>query len=103
MTSDLFEIKESEKAVFGSSWCGPDKFNRTDRPLIANYPKEIDSDGQSVEIYCSAGPARSYEVKVLDDKDNHKKGSVIKFGAGVGGKLAVQIAEAIQDGLIRIQ
>lgn len=57
-----------EIAAFGPHWCGPKEYEHGEDALVALYTSSDDSDGQSVEVYCCAMPARFYTLKVLAGK-----------------------------------
>ena len=70
--------------------------------LIARYDRIPDGDGQDVEVYCCAMPARFYTLKVLPARDSvgePMSGYVISSGSGVG-QLMARLAEEISRGMI---
>lgn len=64
--------------------------------LLKSIPK-TNEDGQDVDVFVTVFPARFYTIKV---KSNNKKSSfVLSTGSGMK-TLALEIAEAIADGMI---
>jgi len=107
MIKELYLVRDAEKMIFGSNWCGPVvSFESHKKTLVAKYPKEPDSDGQDVEIYCTSAPARFYDMKVLggcnsigDEKKRYN------FGTGSGCEMAevlVVMAKHIQNGMLTL-
>lgn len=100
---DLFSVRDYEREAFLGHWCGPDELPYGEDVLIATYPKDPpDGDGQSVNVYCCALPARFYTLKVEagqnsveEPKDNYE----VSTGSGQH-LLAADIAEAISTGLL---
>ena len=56
---------EDELRAFGSNWCGPESYEIHKETLVARYESDICSDGQTVEVYCVAMPARFYIIRAL--------------------------------------
>ena len=65
MRDFMYQISGHERTAFGENWCGPEQFKRGQKTLCAVYLPEEDGDGQKVEVYCLAAPARFYILKVL--------------------------------------
>ena len=104
MFDSWYEVNEEEKDVFGDKWCGPNSFSEYKKTLIARFSKMQGSDGHDVEVYCSAAPARFYEVKALDtiDSTGHdKKGFSLSSGSGLEmAKFMAELAHNISIGMI---
>lgn len=99
----LYDSREDAKTAFGVHWCGPSKFEHGEDALVAKYDKHPpDGDGQSVEVYCCALPARFYRLRVLAGPNSI--GEVRPgFSVGTGSsqeELAASIAKAIADGML---
>lgn len=91
-----------EVKAFGIYWCAPEEYKMWEKTLVAKIPKIKDSDGQSVEVYCTAAPARFYELKVLSEPDSvgdQQEGCIVSFGSGQWD-LAKKIAVAFSEGMI---
>ena len=98
MFESMYEPYPTELEAFGDHWCGPDKYPHWGDTLVATY--EGTGDGQTVEVYCTAGPARFYTLRIRAGKDS--VGAPQKpwqLGTGSGEeKLAADIAKAISEG-----
>jgi len=57
----LYKVSHHETREWGSLWCGPDVLPHGEPTLIARLPAE-DEDGDDVEVFCTAMPARFYRV-----------------------------------------
>jgi hypothetical protein len=104
MFEQLYDVKPEESEVFGLNWCGSTKFEKHTPMLIAKFTKDKDSDGQDVEVYCSAAPARFFTIKALDSTNSVNeinKGFTLETGSGMA-VLTKQIAEAISSGMLGI-
>jgi hypothetical protein len=103
MIDSMYVPYDRERRAFGNKWCGPDKYESWVETLVARYEKDpLDGDGQTVEVYCTAAPARFYRLKVLPSPDsinNQQAGFEITTGSGAG-ELAASIAEAISQGML---
>ena len=69
---------------------------------MAEYRKREGSDGQNVKVFCTAGPARFYELEVEAGDNSMKepqKAYCVSTGNGQA-KMAAMIAEAIKDGIL---
>ena len=90
----------SELLAFGNHWCGPETYKLWEETLVARY--ESEGDGQSVEVYCCAAPARFYTIKVL--ADTNSVGDPLKpWELGTGSSmadLAAKIAKAASRGML---
>lgn len=101
MLDFLYQVRGEERRVFGKNWCGPeDSFKPWEETLVARYPGE--GDGQPVDVYCTAGPARFFTIKALEGKNS--VGEVKKpWSLGTGsseGELAAKIALAISRNML---
>lgn len=106
MFKDLLIVRDSERKIFGSNWLGPVAFESHKKTLVAKYTKDTGSDGQEVEIYCTAAPSRFYQMKVLPctgSIDEMKKGFNMSTVSGVEmAELLVCMAKSIQDGMLTL-
>jgi len=69
-------------------------------PTIAASYTAQNSDGQDVEVFVAAMPARFYRIKVAPRDD--KPGYTITTGSGCAD-LVSQMAEAIADGMLGLE
>lgn len=104
MLNELYIRDEEDVAPFGNNWIGPDKFEEHRETLVARYEKTCD-DGQTVEVYCTAAPARFYTVKALAGGNALGGGPKAAFELGTGSGhamavLAAAMAEAIAGGML---
>lgn len=105
MLDCLYQTRNDDREPFGEHWCGPAQFNPWEETLIAKYPSPDDSDGQSVDVYLLAAPARFWTIQVLDGPDSigevHKG---YKISTGSGGRemasLVHKMADAIAEGML---
>jgi len=98
-----YNARDCDRALFGANWCGPARFEHMVDTLIARY--EAKGDGQPVEVYCEACPARFYTVKALPGVNS--VGEPVKpwtatTGSGMA-ELAAALAKAASEGMIRIE
>jgi hypothetical protein len=91
----------SDRMHFDDHWCGPREFRLFQEELVAIY-ESTSADAPTVEIFCCAGPARSYIVKVPDYSD--RKGFMIRTGASDHrmAQLAAMLAEQISRGMLAV-
>ena len=88
--------------IFGSHWVGPafSEFNK--RHLVARY-SPAHSDGQAVDVYCVAVPARFYTLVVFPrlNKLDNNQAPILELGTGSScAQLAADIAAAFADGML---
>jgi hypothetical protein len=107
MLDPLYSPYPEEVETFGAHWIGPAKYSHSEPVLIATYAKNPkDGDGQTVEIYCEAHPARFYCAKVLPGANSIgaiKRGCEIRTGSGMdSARLIADIAEAISTGMLGV-
>jgi len=106
MFEEMYAVRQSEKTIFGEEWCGPESFEEYEKTLVATYPKVPGSDGNDVEIYCSASPSRFYEVTAIESENSvNEKVDGFSLSTGSGEEmavLAVTMAKAIQQGMLSI-
>jgi hypothetical protein len=105
MLSSFYIIEPEEKEVFGDHWCGPDKYKYGEDTLIAKYPVTENTDGQSVEIYCCALPARFYKLHVLESLNSLDKiqpAYTISTGSSAWN-IAALIAKNITNGMLEFE
>jgi hypothetical protein len=104
--SELYVVKDYERRVFGDRWCGPTRYKRGEEHLVARYPAIGGGDGQPVEIYVAAFPARALTIKALEGVNSI--GQVVPaftLQTGSGDEmhhLAVKIAVAVSEGMLGI-
>lgn len=99
--NELYRVNELERMPFGDRWNGPAVFTPWEETLIAFYGHP-NPDGQSVEVYCTAAPARFYTLKVLagvNSVGNPLVAYIVTTGSGQAD-LAAQIAQAVHYGLL---
>ena len=91
------------KDFWGDKWCGPAVLPHAAEVLIARFPKDPDDgDGQEVEVYCSAYPARFYRLNVLPGPNSIGERH-IGYGLSTGSsehELAHRMAVAISQGML---
>lgn len=100
MCDFLLKSDASEIKPFGKRWCGPGKYDLGKRTLIAEYAKNKNEEARHVKVFCTAMPARFYEIEVEEGKNSVKdlqKGYKISTSSGEAGIAAI-IAEAISGG-----
>jgi hypothetical protein len=91
-----------EAEAFGENFSFPKKYVHGEDIGCALYRKEPGNDGQTVEVFCCALPARFYILKVLpgvNSCDEPKAGYTISTGSGQA-ELAAKIADAISQGML---
>jgi hypothetical protein len=101
----MYDPYPEERAVFGTHWCHVGNYNHAEEELIAFYPKEIGGDGQDVEVYCSAWPARFYVVKALEGVNSVGK-LMPAWTLGTGSSMAdtaALLAEKISEGMLALK
>lgn len=102
MFNSMYQAYADERSVFGSHWCGQEQLQHGEDVLVAKYPKDKDGDGQSVDVFCCAMPARFYTLVVSPDPDSlgrHQEGYKISTGSSCH-ELAAKLAEAIAGGMV---
>jgi len=106
----LYEVRDDERELFGPHWCGPvTGFKYGENVRVARYDSTDDSDGQSAEVWCSALPARCYEVRVfpgVDSSGRDKPAWPVVLSTGSGREMAElcdKIAIAIATGMLGIR
>lgn len=96
-------LVRNEKAVFGDRWVFEGAaFEHGKETLIAQYPKPEPGDGQPVDVYCTAMPARFYRIAALASEDSvgePKPAFSMSTGSGME-ELSHAIAEAIESGML---
>lgn len=99
----LYAIRSYEKLAFArGSWCGPRKLRHATSTLIARYSPTVQDDGHEVEVYCTALPARFYEIRAkarIDSMGYTHTGFTLATGSGQH-ELAAKIAEALANGML---
>lgn len=102
---DLYNVRDYERAAFGSHWTGPKigaRFAHGKLTRVAIYRKDRGGDGQTVTVFCDATPARFYVLKVHAGKNSvGKKKQAYKVGTGSSQhELAAKMAQAIAIGML---
>lgn len=100
MIEFLYEATHQDRAEFLGNWCGPDTFEHSKKMLVARY--QGTGDGQSVEVYCTAMPARFYALKVLPGKNSvgeDRQGYEITTGSDCQ-EWAAETAAMIAEGML---
>ena len=102
MFDSLYYPYKEEMQAFGEHWCGPDKYPSWDDIIVAKYRKHPGGDGQSVDVYCSAGPSRFYTLRVKAGKNSvNKQQEAYQIRTGSScWNVAAELAELIADGMI---
>ncbi len=98
--TDLYQARNPEIAAFGAAWCGPSRYEHGEDVLIARYSG--DGDGQPVEVYVCAMPARFYRIRVLAAVDYQGRAKApweLATGSGMA-VLAGEMAAAIAGGML---
>jgi hypothetical protein len=102
MSDYLYTPYSEELKLIGDKWQGPDQYGHFTEHLLAVY--EGEGDGQTVELYGSAAPARFYKLKVRKGHDSMgelQPGYEVNTGSGRAVlELAVKLAEEISGGMI---
>lgn len=102
MIESLYKPYDNEISAFGSHWCGPEAYESWKEALVAEYVSGDDDDGQSVNVYCAAAPARFYRLEVLPGVNSVGKqqaGYEVATGSGCY-RLSAELAKAISEGMI---
>lgn len=101
--NSMYIPHEDEKKVFGRHWCGPEEYLPWEKVLVARYPKLEGGDGQDVEIYCVAVPARFYSIRVLAGENSVKTylpAYKIETGSGAS-TVAALLGKEISRGMLQ--
>jgi hypothetical protein len=103
----LYDLSERDIEIFGDHLV--DKhihLEHAKETLIAKYPKQpSDGDGQDVEVYSVAFPAKLYIIKALKgvtSVNRNKRGFSLETSFGES-KLSSKIAEAISTGMLGLR
>lgn len=102
--ASMYEPYESERQAFGDNWIGPDTYESWKETLVARYDNDPESDGQPVEVFCTAAPARFYTVRALAGQNSVKESLPsydLRTGSGQS-EMAAQIAKAISEGMLAL-
>lgn len=104
----MYKVRPDDIEPFGDRWCGPaDQFNHLEDHLVAVYKSKDNSDGQSVEVFASAAPARFWVIRVQEDLNSVAETQdqfEIRTGSG-GREMATwvnQTAEMIAEGMLGV-
>lgn len=97
--ASLYRVKPEEMAVFGDNWCSTvSAFEHGKKHRVAFYQRGL-SDGQDVNVYVDASPARFYAIEAVA-MDN-KPSWTLATGSDMA-KLVHQIAIAIAGGMLAL-
>lgn len=99
---DFLYKTDDIKSKIGKNFVGPDMLPHCKETLIAVYKKEKGSDGQDVELYCSAAPAQFFRIKALPGKNSIKdkqNGFEITTGSGMLD-WSIETSKMIAGGMI---
>ena len=100
----MYKPYGTEKAAFGDAWCGPHRYQHGVPSLVAKYDAGRGGDGQSVEVYGIALPARFYTIKVLGGVNSVGE-TLPPWELGTGSseaELAASIALAVSTGMLNL-
>jgi hypothetical protein len=102
MFDGLYTPYKHEREAFGGHWCGPESYQHMEDVLCASYKADEGSDGQDVDVYCCAMPARFY--KIVAKPGTNSVGDPVpgwEFGTGSSAsQLAADIAKAASEGML---
>ena len=98
----MYEARDYEIAAFGQRWVGPKSFKPWVETHVATYEKHSGGDGQTVNVYCSAAPARFYKLSVLAGANSvGEPQAAYEVNTGSGQhQLTADLAKAIAEGMI---
>lgn len=102
MFDTLLTPYDSELLAFGSNWRGPRQYELHREALVAVYRSADDDDGQTVEVYCTAMPARFYTIRALaglNSVGDAKEPWEFRTGSSQA-QLAADIAKAASEGML---
>lgn len=109
--SDIFGVlyrtdgllgREDGASFWGDAWCGPAVLPHWQETLIAKFTGT--GDGQDVEVYCTAAPARFYRINIIPGSNSigePMEGHVLTTGTGQED-LVKAIAIAYSEGMLGI-
>lgn len=102
----MYRVRPDDRRAFGERWCcGVDEFPHGQDVLVARYPKTHE-DGQPVDVYVCALPARFYQLEVpasADSGGQSRPGYRIETGSGNHCQVMVaMIAEALAGGMLSV-
>jgi hypothetical protein len=101
MLDFMYKTDEMKKAL-GDSFCGPNILPHGQEVRIAIFAEDSENDGNGVELYCCAMPAKFYTVKALDGKNSLGK-DIKGFSLNTGSSeldWAVTTAKMINEGML---
>lgn len=97
---------DRDRKVFGEHFCGPDELPHMKAVIVARYEKDPEGgDGQPVEVYCWAAPARFYKVvaePARNSIDKMKAGFTLSTASGMGD-WAAATATLISQGALAVE
>lgn len=101
MMSGMYVVTDDEKAPFAKNWCGPEKFEKFKKTLIATFR----GDFRTVKVYCKAAPARFYDIEAFPTPagaEESDEGFVLSTGT-IDPELVAQVADAISNGTMSVR
>jgi hypothetical protein len=104
MFESLYIPYAHEIDAFGSAWCGPETYPQREDVLVARYDAPEGGDGQTVEVFGHAAPARFYKIRVLvgaNSCGDPLPAYELCTGSSMA-KLAADIGQAIADGMLAL-
>lgn len=105
MLETMYRVRSDDREPFGNNWCGPKEYKHFKKHLVATYSPDENSDGQPVDVYAVAAPARFWIIKALPDTDSMgEPREPYELSTGSGGKemaeWVVQTAQLISEGML---
>ncbi len=101
--ASMYQTRADERAAFGLHWCGPTRFTRHG-PLVVVALYAGHGDGQPVEVWCGAVPARFYEIRARPGANDTRALPAWTLSTGtMDAALAHQIALAISEGVLTLR
>lgn len=98
----MYQPYGKERSVFGEHWCGPEQYQHMEYALCASYKAVEGGDGQDVDVYCCAMPARFYTI--VGKPGVNSVGEPVpawEFGTGSSAaQLAADMAKAASEGML---
>lgn len=103
MLDFLYETDDMKKSI-GSDFLGPHRLEHGKETLLAIFDKQPDSDGYTVELYCTSMPAMFFRIKAFDTNDSvGDKQSIFQIATGSGMfDWALETAKLIRDGMLEV-
>lgn len=105
----LYDVRDDDREPFGENWCGPDdQLPHMENVLVATYESGEDSDGNDVEVYQCAMPARFWTIVAKDGVNTVGETNVgFRLSTGSGGREMAEYihktAELISEGMLGVR